>query len=106
MLCKLTIEGLNWTVAQVPRSGQGPLQLDEEDTTELQCNTTKDKKAIRATSAGVLAVVWSCGIIMRVEELFGAESRSQVYILLMTLWGLLTYVPPFFFYDDACHLCR
>jgi hypothetical protein len=82
------------------------LQLDEEDDASLSCNTTKDQKHVRATTAGVLAVVWACGIVIGVEELFGAESRSQVYLLLMTLWQTIGIVPSYFFYDDACHLYR
>ena len=33
---------------------------------------------------GILAVVWPCGIITMIGELFGAESLSQVYAFLHT----------------------
>lgn len=49
---------------------------------------------------------WACGIIISVKELYGAESLSQVYAQLVSLWALLVYAPPFFFYDDGCHLAR
>jgi hypothetical protein len=53
-----------------------------------------------------LAVTWSCGIIISLCELFGSESLSQVYAHIIKLCATIDYVPPFFFYDDACHLSR
>ena len=39
---------------------------------------------------GILAVVWPCGIITMIGELFGAESLSQVYAFLHTFLGIKT----------------
>jgi hypothetical protein len=77
----------------------------EED---ISCNTTKDKNTVikNATTCGVLAVAWSCGIVFGLTELYGSESLTQVYAYLMRLWDVLQYVPPLFFYDDGCHLAR
>lgn len=88
------------------REATGSLQLDNDDNADLTCNTTKDKTAVRATTAGVLAVMWSCGIVIGIDELIGSESRAQVYVLLMALWAVIGIIPPFFFYDDACHLTK
>lgn len=88
----------------------GTLALEGRDrdlcTQQLKCDTRKDKVLKNMTTAGVLAVVWSCGIVIHIAELYGSESTSQVYIQLMRLWEKLAYVPQFFFYDDACHLVR
>lgn len=71
------------------------------------CNTEKDKDHIKnATTAGVLAVSWSCGVVIGVSELFGSESLTQVYAQLIKVWSDIDYVPPFFFYDNACHLAK
>lgn len=83
-------------------------QEGREDSEPLSsCNTVKDKgKILNATSAGVLAVAWSCGIVIGLSELYGAESLTQVYAALITLWDVIQYIPPYFFYDDGCHLSR
>jgi hypothetical protein len=88
--------------------GSGSLadDLDLEEESNTCCNTTKDKGCKNATSAGLLAVGWSCGIVIHLQELYGSESLSQLYAHLLGLWMIIYYVPPYFFYDDGCHLAR
>jgi hypothetical protein len=92
---------------QARQCPDGLLALDEHDLQAAACDTTKDKDGNKnATTAGVLAVAWSCGIVLQVTELYGSESLAQVYAALVTLWDRIQYVPPLFFYDDGCHLAR
>jgi len=94
------------------RGGQGTLFYSSSDRAEMRgltCCTEKDKTrkdVLNATTCGVLAVTWSCGIILNICELHGSESLSQVYAALIALWLAIDYVPPYFFYDDACHLSK
>lgn len=50
------------------------------DREETHASTEKEfqHKKSRKTTAGVLAFVYNCGIILDVTELYGAESTSQV----------------------------
>lgn len=69
------------TVPSLPpekRGGSGSVAADVYDkvaSKSLTCGTEKDDvdKGLRfATSAGILAVCWSCGIVIGVNELYGA----------------------------------
>jgi hypothetical protein len=58
-------------------------------------------------TTGVAAGAWSCGIVVLLGELFGCESKSQVYGMLHTFiqeneesTSQLRYIC----YDDGCHL--
>ena len=55
---------------------------------------------ILVTSSGVLAVVWPCGILIMLKELFIAESKAQVYD---TLHELLSSHPNI---STSLHTCE
>jgi len=59
------------------------------------------------TSAGIFVIVFNCGIIASIESLFGAESLSQVYMHVTSLYEKHNdSLPCNFGYDDGCHLRR
>lgn len=95
------------------RGGGGSLGVTAEDVVAREpgtsCNTLKDKGrqgGANATTAGIFAVTWACGITIGMAELYGAESTSQVYAILMTVFNTINHFPQRFFYDDGCHLAR
>ena len=56
-------------------------------------------------SAGILALVASCGLVLMYGEMFGSESLSQVHLFLYTAFFRNQLPPPqVLAYDDACHL--
>ena len=75
------------------RGGRGHFALDEHDQANTTaCNTLKDTEkdaAKRNATCGVLAVQWTCGIIIGLCELYGSESKSQVFAYLIGLWELI-----------------
>eukprot|EP00058_Branchiostoma_floridae_P001186 XP_002586674.1 hypothetical protein BRAFLDRAFT_105480 [Branchiostoma floridae] len=80
---------------------------DDDGERGIKCNTQKDKSGVRlnAISAGVLAFIKPCNIILGLHELYLAESKSQVYghlhsLLSRSEMGKTEYI----IYDDACHL--
>lgn len=92
---------------ETSQGGGVALDAEEEQSEMPTCNTVKDSgQVLNATSAGVLAVTWSCGVVIGLSELYGAESLTQVYAATIMLWDFMQYTPPFFFYDDGCHLAR
>jgi hypothetical protein len=59
---------------------------DHEAEELASCNTEKDKGELKnATTCGVIATVWACGIVIGLQEMYGAESKSQVYVHLLKL---------------------
>ena len=50
------------------------------------CNTSKDKMVRRQKIAGINIVVFPCGTILSMDELFGCESLSQVLLPLYSLF--------------------
>lgn len=105
------------------------MALDEHDhANTTDCNTlkgTEKDSAKRNATCGILAVSWTCGIIIGLAELYGCESKSQVFAYLIGLWAIIGecrrnrfrfifatllalagHVPRFFGYDDACHLIK
>ena len=83
---------------------------------KIGCNNLKEeqrkkKGAIssthvpKASTAGVLALVSSCGLFLAIKEMTGSESLQQVHLFLYEVFtrdGLP--VPQVLCYDDACHL--
>ena len=72
----------------------------------LACNTFKEQ---HSTSAGILALVSSCGLFLAAKEIFGSESLTQVHLFLFEAFfvhGLKDSAPQVFAYDDACHLLK
>ena len=76
-------------------------------------------------ASGLFAVMWSCGYIAYIAELFGSEGCAQVYVHLVNFFSRLClhmntsntammmiilhrnkYFPKVLCYDDACHLVR
>ena len=50
-------------------------------------NSVKDKDGDTwTTTAGMFAVVWVCGIIADIGELYGSEGCTQVYIFLLNFF--------------------
>ena len=50
------------------------------------CNTSKDKIVRRNKTAGINIIVFPCGTILSMDELFGSESLSQVLLPLYSLF--------------------
>ena len=80
------------------------------DDTAKDCNTLKSDQyagKILRTTAGVLALVSSCGLFLAVDELVGSESLTQVHLFLFSIFFAHKVPPPeVLAYDDACHLLR
>eukprot|EP00732_Lithocolla_globosa_P003390 Lithocolla_globosa_v1_NODE_2703_length_1899_cov_64.991866.p1 type:complete len:184 gc:universal NODE_2703_length_1899_cov_64.991866:987-436(-) len=80
------------------------------DIDEPKCNTLKENQYSLKfkRTAGVCASVASNGIILALCELYGAESKTQVYLFFLTLLaGFVAagkHIPGYLLYDDGCHL--
>jgi len=57
-------------------------------------------------SAGILATILNCGVIVSISVLLGTESLSQVYMHLSDLYREHQHLPHQLCYDDGCHLRR
>ena len=89
---------------QHTRRYDGDAPKDEE--VESTCNTQKHHGAKMChTSCGILLGVSPCGVIPLFEELFGSESKSQVFALVTDFLGEVNPKKlEYLIYDDACHL--
>jgi len=73
---------------------------------KLSCGTEKGKhKCKNHRTAGILVMERPCGVVLDVKELFGSESKSQVYAhihnhLSKTAFSKTSIIC----YDDTCHL--
>ena len=87
-------------------SGDLNISAEERATFDPVCNNIKDQHVTGKTqSAGVLALVASCGLILAAGEIYGSESLTQVHLFLHTLFFSYRLPPPdVLVYDDACHL--
>lgn len=81
--------------------------FEATEVTKGSCNTEKDRIRLNYRTAGILVGAWPCGTINMVAELYGAESKPQVYGALHTFlqenkeeMANLRYI----LYDDGCHL--
>ena len=79
----------------------------------LRCSVNKEKDHQNAMyrTAGIVAFGWACGTICSVEELFRAESLTQIYAVLLRLAAASAIHPDKgmnavrrIVYDDGCHL--
>ncbi|CAF1152305.1 unnamed protein product [Didymodactylos carnosus] len=72
----------------------------------LTCRTLKSKNQQRFLhrTSGIIAAVYNCGYICALQELYGAESISQVYMFLVQIVNEFENTPTVLAYDDACHL--
>ena len=98
--------------ASMLQGDSGDFQTDgqEEDPADPCLNNLKENQyagKIRRTTAGVLALVSSCGLFLAVDEIVGSESLKQVHAFLYAVFCLHGVSPPRVLgYDDACHLLR
>mmetsp|Transcript_29529 Transcript_29529/g.60372 ORF Transcript_29529/g.60372 Transcript_29529/m.60372 type:complete len:772 (+) Transcript_29529:124-2439(+) len=81
---------------------------DEKELMKKCAGSLKENQPKRvSTSAGILATILNCGIIVSITSLYGAESLSQVYMHLVDLYEVHgDYLPNNLAYDDGCHLRR
>ena len=73
---------LSWDGTDAPEElvPQEDFNFDDEEAEESSCNTQKHHGAKMChTSAGILIGCSPCGVIPLFEELFGSESKSQVF---------------------------
>lgn len=75
---------------------------------QLVCGTEKGQhKCKNYRTAGILVMERPCGIVINVNELFGSESKSQVYAHIHNLLEKPQFdQTSVICYDDACHLKR
>ena len=89
-------------------SEDGDLLANSLDNT---CNTRKsrDKRVLRHT-VGILIGSFPCGTVTLFDELYGSESLSQVYGIVIDYISKLPQESPDkleeFVYDDACHMTK
>ena len=81
-----------------------------EERANSRCvNNDKELQDGRATTCGVLAIVTNCGIIVRVAELIGSESLTQVWLEWLDLYDdspELKKRKVMHAYDDGCHAAK
>ena len=74
---------------------------------ENTCNTRKSRdKRERRHTVGIFLGAFPCGIIGLWDELYGSESISQVYSVVLEYLSSLPHKIKTILYDDACHLVR
>ena len=94
--------------ALTPEERAETLELYSADT-DLQsvtCGTHKEgekEKLAHAQTAGILCACLTSGLVVRVREIFGAESLSQRYFFIADLKALYQELE-IIVHDDACHL--
>ena len=79
----------------------------EVRTEENQCNTEKDRdKRVNRHTCGILIALYPCGTVEFFDEIFGCESKSQVYAIVLEWLATIAKDkrPSTILYDDACHL--
>lgn len=87
----------------------GDFKKSKEDDA-IECKTLKEDQyagKIKRTTAGILALVSSCGLFLAADEIVGSESLTQVHLFLFSIFFLHKVDPPeVLAYDDGCHLLR
>ena len=79
----------------------------EVRTEENQCNTEKDRdRRVNRHTCGILIALYRCGTVIFFDEIFGCESKSQVYAIVLEWLATIAKDkrPSTILYDDACHL--
>ena len=85
-------------------NGDGDLTSSVEVNT---CNTRKSRdKRERRHTVGLFLGAFPCGVIGLWDELYGSESISQVYSVLLEYLSSIPHKINTILYDDACHLVR
>lgn len=82
---------------------------DAKSFKELGCGNLKEFQygERKHTSAGILALVSGCGLFLKIDEIYGAESITQLHYFLFEAYhknGITK--PKVLVYDDACHLLK
>lgn len=72
----------------------------------VSCDTQKTKNRFYHRTGGVLVMGKPCGIVTHIEEIFGAESITNVAQMIERALGDLGSETKNVLYDDACHLFR
>ena len=88
------------------RSGPPSAEAEDEDDPDANpCGIVKRLPGTRLRrQGGVLTAMLACGRVAHVQLLAGAESPTQVTILLAQLRAVRPF--SYVIYDDACHLAR
>ena len=76
-------------------------------TIHVSCNTRKSRdKRERRHTVGILVGAFPCGMIVLWDEIYGSESISQVYGIMIEFFGNLSNIENIkeILYDDCCHL--
>ena len=94
--------------AELSGAASGDFKTSGADA-DVECQTLKENQygpgQFKHTTAGILAMVSSCGLFLAADELIGAESLTQVHLFLYALFFIHGVKPPeVLAYDDACHL--
>ena len=72
-----------------------------------KCNTRKSRdKRERRHTVGLFLGAFPCGIVGLWDELYGSESISQVYNVVLEYLASIPHSITTILYDDACHLVR
>lgn len=92
----------------VESSEDNMVAADDGTKRQLGCGTEKGKhKCKNHRTAGILVTERPCSIVVDVKEIFGSESKSQVYAHLHNLFESPSMEKTTTIcYDDACHLKR
>ena len=74
---------------------------------DISCNTRKSRdKRVKRHTVGIFLGAYTCGTVTIFDELYGSESLSQVYGILIDSLENITdkYQLNYIIYDDSCHL--
>ena len=96
--------------AALQNTSTGDFENSNQGMSDVGCNNLKELQyagEIRRTTAGVLALVSSCGLFLAVDEIVANESLRCVHAFFYAIMYLHHVAPPkVIAYDDACHLLR
>lgn len=96
--------------AALQNASTGDFEDSNQGMSDVGCNNLKELQyagEIRRTTAGVLALVSSCGLFLAVDEIVANESLRCVHAFFYAIMHLHRISPPkVIAYDDACHLLR
>ena len=79
--CGLNVDPKAYSMPKIPES----MPLFKDVDYDSPCNTSKEKHVRRQKIAGMNIILFPCGTILSVDELFGSESLSQVLLPLYAL---------------------
>ena len=91
----------------VAKATCGDMPKNEDPSLLVGCRKVKNVEKFYETTAGIIAAVRPCGVVVNFSELFTCESPSQVYLFLLFTFGrsALDFAQlKFVGYDRACDL--